>query len=309
MSEIDRYAPRMTARMAVLVLWIPACGFSAEPAQVGDASPVDTRPPIACGDLTCDPNATCNTTGGAACACNTGYAGDGMTCGDVDECATSNGGCPAACLNTTGSFTCYAPATCADVKLRIPDAADGPYTLYLDGNAGKPWTAFCAHMATTPLEYLSLTGVNAAQYVSGGGSPGSDVKTTYTKVRFDPVSLKIDIRDRAFSSSQGTLNHSNMGTMVTSMPYAVAMDCHGNNSNSGLASIDLSGTPFALTGRAAFAEGGNHPGSSFQPDATNQRATIRGGGFCGWYAPAGTPQDPFNDNVTDGKLLALIYQP
>jgi hypothetical protein len=300
----------MTARMAVLVLWTAGCRFSAEPVQASDASqPVDTRPSITCGDLTCDPNATCSMTGAAACACNTGYAGNGMTCGDVDECATGNGGCPAACQNTIGSFTCYAPATCAEVKLHIPTAIDGPYTLYLAGNPAKPWTAYCAGMAATPLEYLSLTGVNSSQYAAGGASSGMDVTTTYTKVRFDPASLKVDIRDRAFTTSQGTLNHSNMGTMVTSMPYAVAMDCHGNNSNGGIAQIDLTGTAFALTGQAEFAEGGNHAGSSFQPDPTNRRATLHGGGNCGWYAPTGTPQNPFNDNVSDGKLLVLVYQP
>jgi hypothetical protein len=58
-----------------------------------------------------------------------------------------------------------------------------------------------------------------------------------------------------------------------------------------------------------LAEGGNHPGSSFQADSTNQRATIHGGGFCGWYGPTDTPNNPFNDNVTDGKLLLLAYQP
>jgi hypothetical protein len=303
----------MISRIAVLVLWVTGCRFNAEPVQAGDASqpgsPVDGRPPIACGDLTCDPNATCNVTGAAACTCNAGYTGNGMTCGDIDECAAGNGGCPAACLNTPGHFTCYAPATCADVKLHIPTAVDGPYKLYLAENAGKPWMAYCANMSTAPLEYLSLTGVNSAQYVAGGASPGTDVKTTYTKVRFDPASLKIDIRDRKFATSQGTLNHSNMGTMVTSMPYAVAMDCQGNNSTSSVALIDLTGTAFALTGQDDFAEGGSHPGSAFQADSTNQRATIHGGGFCGWYAPASVPNNPFNNNVTNGKLLVLVYQP
>jgi hypothetical protein len=304
----------MIARTVVLVLWVTACGFQATPAQVGESSPppdsaTDQPPPVVCGDLTCDPHATCTTTGGAACACNPGYAGDGMTCSDVDECTTANGGCPAACQNTPGGFTCYAPATCADVKLHVPTAADGSYTLYLGGNASKPWQAYCAGMATAPLEYLSLTGANSAQYTAGGDSPGTNVKTTYTKVRFDPASLKIDIRDRAFATSQGMLNHSNTGTMVTSMPYGVAMDCRTNNSSTGVALIDLTGTAFALTGQAGFAAGGNQAGSSFQPSNNNQRATLAGGGFCGWNAPTGTPGNPFNDNVTDGKLLTLVYQP
>jgi hypothetical protein len=187
----------------------------------------------------------------------------------------------------------------------VAAAADGPYTLYLTADAGKPWTAFCAAMATTPLEYLSLTEANSAQYTSGGASPG----TTYTKVRFDPAALKINISDRRFAASQGMLNHSGDGTMVTSMPYGVAMDCQGNNSTSGVALIDLTATKFALTGANEFAEGGNMSNSSIQPTSNNQRATINGGGNCGWVAPVGAPMNPFNDNVTNGAILEVVYQP
>ncbi|MBL8940529.1 MAG: hypothetical protein JNM69_38645 [Archangium sp.] len=54
-------------------------------------------------------NATCtNTPGSRTCACNAGYTGTGVTCSDVDECATNNGGCSAnaTCTNTPGSRTC-----------------------------------------------------------------------------------------------------------------------------------------------------------------------------------------------------------
>jgi len=304
----------MSGRAALLVLWVAACSFQAQGVAIDAATPaadasVDMPPPITCGDLTCDPNATCSTTGAAACRCKTGYTGDGMTCRDVDECAMGNGGCAAACQNTPGSVVCYAPATCADVKSHVAAAADGPYTLYLTADAGKPWTAFCAAMATTPLEYLSLTGANSAQYTSGGASPGTSVRTTYTKVRFDPATLNINISDRRFAMSQGMLNHSGDGTMVTSMPYGVAMDCQGNNSTSGVALIDLTATKFALTGANEFAEGGNMSNSSIQPTSNNQRATINGGGNCGWVAPVGAPMNPFNNNVTSGAILKVVYLP
>ena len=40
--------------------------------------------------------------------CPSGYvlASDGATCGDVDECATANGGCAQTCTNTAGSYDC-----------------------------------------------------------------------------------------------------------------------------------------------------------------------------------------------------------
>lgn len=302
----------MNGRLALIALWLTACGFSSRPAQVSDAAPVpdapiDTPPPITCGDLTCDPNATCATTSMAACLCKPGFTGDGMTCTDIDECATNKGGCPAACMNTPGSFACYVPQTCGDIKSHVAGATDNTYTLYVGGDAGKPWNAFCAGMSGTPHEYLSLTGTNFAQYSAGGASPGTDVKTTYSKVRFDPANQKIDISDRTFATSAGMLNHDGMA-QVTSMPYGVAMDCVGNKSATGMAQIDLTGASFALTGPNEFARGGNMSGGSVQLAANNRQATITGGGFCGWVAPAGAPTNPFNNNA-NGTRLQLVYAP
>jgi hypothetical protein len=299
----------MRGRTAVVVLWLTACGFSSRPGLMGDAGPIDTPAPITCGTLTCDPNATCATTNVSTCLCKSGFTGDGLTCTDNDECATGNGGCAAACMNTPGSFVCYVPKACADIKSHVSGAADGAYTLYLDGEAGEPWQAFCAGMSGTPHEYLSLTEMNFAQYTHGGASPGTDVKTTYMKVRFDPATHKIDISDRTFATSTGMLDHRGNGIQVTSMPYGVAMDCKGNNSKTGVAQIDLTATAFALVGMSQFAAGGTMPGSDTQLSSANQKATIKGGGDCGWNAPVGAPNDPFNDNVTNGVLLQLVYQP
>ncbi len=203
--------------------------------------------------------------------------------------------------------------TCADIKSHMSDAADGPYTLYLGGNASKPWPAYCAGMANTPHEYLSLTGTNFAQYSSGGnnpGSPGMNVISTYSKVRFDSVTMKVDISDRTFATSTGTLNHMKSGTTVTSMPYAVAMDCVGPGSMTGIAQIDLTGTSFALVGANEFINDGNSSAELIQMP-NNQHATINGGGNCGWAGPVNTPLNPFNNNVdsTNGTILQLMYQP
>ena len=60
---------------------------------------------------------TCtNTQGSRTCgACPSGYTGNGMTCTDINECLTANGGCSTSpmvtCTNTQGSRTCGACPT------------------------------------------------------------------------------------------------------------------------------------------------------------------------------------------------------
>jgi hypothetical protein len=57
----------------------------------------------------CGANATCMENSGVySCECDTGYAGDGFACTDVDECAAATADCDAnaTCTNTEGSFTC-----------------------------------------------------------------------------------------------------------------------------------------------------------------------------------------------------------
>ncbi|MEZ4294970.1 MAG: EGF domain-containing protein [Polyangiaceae bacterium] len=84
----------------------------------GDGSCTLSFPPAGCIDIDecadgalndCNPNATCtNTPGSFLCECNQGYAGDGITCDDVNECVVGSAGCSpnATCANTIGSFTC-----------------------------------------------------------------------------------------------------------------------------------------------------------------------------------------------------------
>lgn len=73
----------------------------------------------------CDRNATCaNTEDGFTCTCAAGFAGDGKTCVDADECASGSSNChpSATCTNIEGGFTCACAAgfagdggVCADV--------------------------------------------------------------------------------------------------------------------------------------------------------------------------------------------------
>lgn len=58
----------------------------------------------------CDVNASCETfTGGFTCRCAPGYAGNGFTCQDVDDCALGRAACDAAhgvCVDEAGTHAC-----------------------------------------------------------------------------------------------------------------------------------------------------------------------------------------------------------
>ena len=81
-------------------------------ADVDTDSDADTGPSRL--ESPCDENASCDNTGDALrCKCNEGYAGDGHTCTDVDECASGTDNCDSTngtCINTVGGYKCGCPA-------------------------------------------------------------------------------------------------------------------------------------------------------------------------------------------------------
>jgi hypothetical protein len=193
------------------------------------------------------------------------------------------------------------PATCQDIKTANPKAVDGSYTLYVNKDPLKPWLAWCQNMEGVPAEYLSLlqTGdsVNFSQYTAGGKSPGTTVKTKFTRIRLDPTSLKVNTADQSFSTSVGALTHS--PDTVRSMPYAVAMGCN----TQGLGNIDLRGTPFAVPTNQIRIGGASTAGASFTYSSGNQVVNMYSRGYCGWVAPVGS-YNPYNQS---GLPLQLSY--
>jgi hypothetical protein len=196
---------------------------------------------------------------------------------------------------------CTYPASCAELN---PAAADGEYTLYVGGDPTKPWTAYCKDMTGTPKEYLtfqSTENANFSQYTAGGSAVGTDVRTSYEKVRIDPETLKIDPTDRTFATSTGSLTQGVNTT--TSMDYALAADCAGTNSAAGVANLDFRGSPFAAA-PDQFAIGGFNPGGMTTYRENGRIVDLTGGGDCGWNSTIGT----YTMNST-ANPIQLVYAP
>ena len=180
-------------------------------------------------------------------------------------------------------------SSCVALQEGFADLPDGVYQLYVGNELTKRWTAYCHGMDDDPVEYLELmvTGDddNFSQY-TWTGPTGTDVRTHYFRVRFDPVTLIIDTNDRTHSTSTGSLMHGD--SEITSMPYAQARGCANPNIDDGLANVNLTGTPFRLVGgSSAFDVGGYLPAGTFTFSEGGQVVDITGGGHCGVIGPIG----------------------
>lgn len=199
------------------------------------------------------------------------------------------------------------PASCMDAGngQQVPD---GEYTLYVGGDEHKPWKAYC-HGGD---EFLSVhDDTNFGGYGAGGWTQGTDVRTTYTKLRIDPATLTIDITDQTFARTEGDLNY--LGEHITSMPVGVAMSCGGSATYS-TGNIDLIGTPFKIA--TQFALGSVDVVVSGAPQApvvpTGGSADAQDGqwlemwvqGECGFVGPTGMTAPT---KLANGYLLKVEW--
>lgn len=197
------------------------------------------------------------------------------------------------------------PATCGEVAGNGV-AADGPVTLYVQRDPAKPYPAYCAGMPTAPKTYLTFKAGsnNTSGYKADGFRNASDVTTTWTRVRFDPVALAILGSDYTFSSSVGMVPHldSEDGGVIRRVPYGVARDCWDWGSSRGRANLDLTDLPFKVdVNKSAWQRAGYMSGGFVNPQAGERIVTVGGGGYCGWAAP--------NADRFGNKPIYLTYAP
>ncbi len=242
-----------------------------------------------------------------ACAVPAGMVANGDDCddaedttfpGQVETCDGVDNDCEPASL-------CL-PERCSDVRLDDPSAGDGDYTLYVEHDAARPWSAYCHDMANTQADYLPLValgeGRNFSQYSASEETPGTDLRTRFTRVRIDPVTFAVEFDDVTFSSSTGGVEHGDF--LFTEMPYGVASGCGYNDDEiaDGIANVDLTGTPFRIIDNFCTLGASAHGGAVLSQ--SDQVADITGGGFCGWTSPGCTYNPHERTNPT---FLELAY--
>lgn len=211
------------------------------------------------------------------------------------------------------------PKNCGEAAM----AGRQPGDTLIEPRPGVAFTVYCywgPENGNIPREYLTLVraggNYNFGQYTAGVGTSGTTVRTSFTKIRLDPASLKVDIGDTTFATSTGSLQHGSI--TVTQMPLGTAMDCYYLADQSSVANIDLTGTPFEIaSGFWASGWGSGtveYNGTSVSLPTMDtsvvvqntREVTVRGGGACGSAGPYGYSSNVWEAIVPGSKLALQI---
>mmetsp|Transcript_15539 Transcript_15539/g.26723 ORF Transcript_15539/g.26723 Transcript_15539/m.26723 type:complete len:377 (-) Transcript_15539:58-1188(-) len=159
------------------------------------------------------------------------------------------------------------PRCAADIFRSNPGATDGQYTLYYNGDYRKPFIAYCTFHP--PREYITLRctsrrslenhsdykrehGAHSMQGWSAGW--GGNVRTVFSKVRFNPIRSLVKVDDCTFASSSGQLHMDQAGPLgqvqlvISQVPFASAfrMSTSELQRHRFQARVDLRETPFSV---------------------------------------------------------------
>lgn len=169
------------------------------------------------------------------------------------------------------------PEAAAALPTSCAALADGDYEMTLPSNVG---VAVYAGHCSGGLTYLVLPHPerNFSSYAVGGLVTGTELTTTFSKLRFYPSLLQVDATDLTFATSVGTvlIGGAEGNTPQSSLPYGVAAAC--TSSATGTASIDLAGTGFSLV-PGQLGPGGYGGVGSVDASPDGLTTTIVGGGI------------------------------
>lgn len=139
--------------------------------------------------------------------------------------------------------------------------------------------------------YLTLPNENYSSYTAPnrlmGGAVATTIKSVFSKVRFDPWTLKIHTGDWTYATNTGYVNH--YTSKPDRVPFGTAFGCQGPFLADGVAKIDLRGTPYAVSDKFTFR--GSSPAGSVNVSENGQVVILNGGGYCGWIAPDSAADD------------------
>lgn len=168
------------------------------------------------------------------------------------------------------------PTSCAGYLLEDPQASDGEHVLAREPEEA-PVLVYCHDMGGSPQEYISL--VNTGEDYNFSQNNTSPVATTHwSRVRLDPLTLRIDVNDPTFSTTEGG------SQQKTYVPYGYAWNCK-NNIPPGKGNIDLRETSFAVDDE--FQLNGYMPGGWAIFSEDDQVVDLQGEGECGGIEPIG----------------------
>ncbi|KAL4226991.1 A disintegrin and metalloproteinase with thrombospondin motifs 9 [Mactra antiquata] len=198
---------------------------------------------------------------------------------------------------------CYAKS-CKKLKEQTSIRQDGSYKLFVHGRLLE---IYCKNMKKAmPQEFLNLPAGETENFSeiypyrlkrqktcpNNGTRPQTCTdcrvrtyrnagKTSYSKVKIDILTLKVQVTDLTFARSVNGKN----------IPYGSAGDCYSSNEcPQGQFSINLSGTGLIVTQNTTWMSQGNHATQRIQ--RLQEGEIIQGlcGGSCGWCSPQSSLQ-------------------
>ncbi len=173
-----------------------------------------------------------------------------VACGGDDDSGGDADAAPSIDATASDAAPAASPETCLDIReAAIADTgeapADGDYTLYIDGDETKPWTAFCEGMnRADPAEYLTVDEDGNFSQLSNG----TEVAVSeYRRLRIDPTALTIDPLDATFAmTTNGDLIDLPGGRADLPAGFAQFASPDNDDGPAATAGADLAGTSFAL---------------------------------------------------------------